>query len=59
MAASGHLRLTDFDLSQTADELATPITAGTQGIGVSQKEHDRLLLVTEKHNSRAKVRNCD
>jgi len=54
VAASGHLRLTDFDLSQTADELATPITVGTQGVGVSQKEHDRLLLVTEKHNSRAK-----
>ena len=54
VAESGHLRLTDFDLSQTADELSTPITADDNGIGVSQKEHDRLMELSEKHDSRAK-----
>ena len=34
VAASGHLRLTDFDLSQTASSTMTPITADKRGIGV-------------------------
>ena len=54
VAESGHLRLTDFDLSQTADVSATPITADDFGIGVSQKEHDRLMELSEKHEARAK-----
>ena len=54
VAESGHLRLTDFDLSQTADARATPITADDFGIGVSQKEHDRLVELSEKHEARAK-----
>eukprot|EP01043_Picozoa_sp_COSAG02_P051314 COSAG02_NODE_5386_length_4374_cov_6.152047_1_plen_1041_part_00 len=54
VAESGHLRLTDFDLSQTADAHATPITADDNGIGVSQKEHDRLMRLSEKHETRAR-----
>ena len=47
VAASGHLRLTDFDLSQKADAAATPIQADEHGIGVSQKVHDMLLAQHE------------
>ena len=50
VAASGHLRLTDFDLSQTADDAVTHIKADSAGIGVSQKVHD-LLMAQQEHEA--------
>eukprot|EP01052_Picozoa_sp_SAG31_P012643 SAG31_NODE_744_length_12415_cov_74.120900_2_plen_1183_part_00 len=55
VAASGHLRLTDFDLSQTADEAATTIKADGGGIGVSQKVHDLLMAQQEHEDASLKV----
>lgn len=50
IAASGHLRLTDFDLSQTVAEASTQasIRADARGIGVSQKVHDEQIIARER-----------
>jgi hypothetical protein len=56
VAASGHLRLTDFDLSQTVRRSATPMMADQQGIGVSQQVHDQRIVEgrLRQHEARKK-----